>query len=55
MKPISLEELDERASLQRRVDQKYLFPRTTFAALLSKLDGVSPDWARPLFSVYANE
>ena len=38
MKAISLGELDERASLQRRVDQKYLVPRTTFAELLTKLD-----------------
>jgi hypothetical protein len=38
VKPISLKELDERASLQRRVDQKYLVPRATFSALLSKLD-----------------
>jgi VTC domain len=38
VKPISLDELDERASLQRRVDQKYLVPRAAFAELLTKLD-----------------
>lgn len=38
MKAITLEELDERASLQRRVDQKYLVPRAVFESLLAKLD-----------------
>ncbi len=38
MKPISLEELDERASLQRRVDQKYLVPRAVFESVTAKLD-----------------
>jgi len=38
VKPITLEELDERASLQRRVDQKYLVPRAVFESLLAKLD-----------------
>jgi hypothetical protein len=35
---ISLTELDERAALQRRVDQKYLVPRALFQTLVSKLD-----------------
>jgi hypothetical protein len=38
VKPISLKDLDERVSLQRRVDQKYLVPRAAFAELLTKLD-----------------
>jgi hypothetical protein len=39
VKPLSLEELDARAALQRRVDQKYLVPRVVFEQLLTKLDG----------------
>ena len=38
MKPITLDELDQRAALQRRVDQKYLVPRALFESLLAKLD-----------------
>lgn len=38
MKAISLDELDERASLQRRVDQKYLVPRDLFERLVSELE-----------------
>ena len=39
MKAISLDELDERASLQRRVDQKYLVPAATFRKLVAELKG----------------
>ncbi len=38
MKAITLDELDERASLQRRVDQKYLVPRDLFERLVSELE-----------------
>lgn len=38
--PVSLEELDERASLRRRVDRKYLLPRTAFEGVLD--DARSP-------------
>jgi hypothetical protein len=34
---ISLSELDERASLLRRVDHKYVVPRDAFAELLRRL------------------
>ena len=36
---ISLEALDERAALLRRVDSKYVVPRDTFAELLGRLRG----------------
>jgi VTC domain len=35
--PISLEELDERAALLRRIDNKYAVPRERFAELLERL------------------
>lgn len=38
--PVSLDELDRRAALQRRTDQKYLLPRALFADLL---DDLAPD------------
>jgi VTC domain len=37
--PVSLVELDERASLQRRIDQKYAVDREAFARLLDRLAG----------------
>jgi len=38
VRTITLDELDERAALQRRVDQKYLVPRTVFDSLTTRLD-----------------
>jgi len=38
VRTITLDELDERAALQRRIDQKYLVPRTVFDSLTTKLD-----------------
>ena len=38
MKTLTLEELDERAALQRRVDQKYLVARALFERLVSELE-----------------
>nr|MDQ3588538.1 VTC domain-containing protein [Actinomycetota bacterium] len=38
MKPLPLEELDERASLQRRVDKKYLVGRDLFERVMTELD-----------------
>jgi hypothetical protein len=37
--PVSLEELDERAALLRRVDNKYAVPRERFVELLDRLRG----------------
>ena len=37
LRPLSLEELDERAALRRRVDNKYLVPGDTFTVLVERL------------------
>jgi hypothetical protein len=38
LRPVGLDELDERASLQRRVDRKYLVPQDRLAEVLGELE-----------------